>query len=159
MADGRHHGDTLFIVCEDNFRLYESDGLERHNVSAAHAPEAPLGADLPQDSVRSRIGSVPYSQRGAGPDRAAEVGRYVSGTKPKGGDDGGTQELQDIVRHVTAAHRVKRGDFVWLSWGSDEDGKQLQPVAHSTCIAVSHDGANWLNRHWDTAVPREEMTG
>ena len=74
-----------------------------------------------------------------------------------------TEELQDLVKIFTAAHRSGRGDLVWLSWdGFDRKGCKQKHAHACTLLAVSHRGACILNeaartgafklKHWDLAL-------
>lgn len=51
-----------------------------------------------------------------------------------------SQDLEDLVRLATAAHRTGRGDLVWVSWvGGDRKGQH--PEHGSTLLMLSQAGA------------------
>ena len=56
-----------------------------------------------------------------------------------------SQEIEDLVRHVTLAHRKGVGDLVWLSWdGGNSKGQKCKPSHACTLLAVTIPGARKL---------------
>ena len=98
MADPRHPADILFIVAEQDFRIYGED-LKAMEL----AMDDPMLADKIHELKDKCV--KPNTKEGMLAGREA------------------THELLDIVRTVTAAHRWTtpeqpkgHGDMVWLSW-------------------------------------------
>jgi hypothetical protein len=86
---------------------------------------------------------------------------YTRPSRVKGDAGPPTEELQDIVKLCTAAHRHGKGGLVWLSWdGGAASGRKLSPCHASTLLAVSHltavvmlsEFAKFSFRHFDLAL-------
>jgi hypothetical protein len=86
---------------------------------------------------------------------------YTRPSRVKGDAAAPTEELQDIVKLCTAAHRRGKGGLVWLSWdGGSTSGRKLSPCHASTLLAVSHLTAvvmlsefeKFSFRHFDLAL-------
>ena len=70
------------------------------------------------------------------------------------------QEIKDLVKMCTLAHRYKVGNLVWLSWeGANQQGHRAQPQHGCTLLGVTMTGARGLleaitanaiqKGHWD----------
>ena len=180
MTDPRHPPDTLFIVLEEDFRIYREGGV------AATAEES-RQRGFPteeEDEVIPRedqiyleyadrlhrmplVKQTPLSGEPVASDGGSEEvghGFYVRTAKPKPIDfEGMTEELPDIVKMCTKAHRLGRGGLVWFGWngglGRSKKGhgggqRQAHPYFGSQGIAGSVAGANGLKRVWDGSIAR-----
>ena len=160
MTNPRHASDTLFFLAEEDWRLYEDDQLPQEQLFEASMEEAavslsrspghggssssqPTAADeqrfLHREAVRlawERRSSTDAEQNGP---------RWLKrSTKPARHEFlNPSQHLQDLVRLCTAAHRVQRGNLVWLCWDGDTGPNQPMNVSHgSMFLAVSKSGAD-----------------
>ena len=86
---------------------------------------------------------------------------YTRPSRVKGDAAAPSEELEDIVKLCTAAHRRGKGGLVWLSWdGGGDSGRKLAPCHASTLLAVSHLTAvvmlsefdKFTFRHFDLAL-------
>ena len=189
MADPRHAPDTLFFVCEEDFRFYAAEeSVEPSTIGTQlqRLSKEPVAFDTLQEVPGSRSGTVNLRDVYMGRLQAApllgeeswEFGQpyeewlqcvgafYARPVKLSSAQLAAidmTEELQDLVKLCTAAHRSGRGDLVWLSWdGFDRKGCKQRPAHACTLLAVSHRGACILNeaaragafklKHWDLAL-------
>ena len=78
---------------------------------------------------------------------------FTRGRRYEGKEAYVTQELQDLVRIATVAHRKGKGELVWYSWvGAPK--KKTVPSHGSTLVGVSKDGAiKLLEGHGATSAP------
>ena len=176
MADPRHADDTLFIVCEEDFRLYERDqpsqaallwadaepllresqgsGASSSGLNREEAPPEPLYKEALQTSWQARNAASAAAMRRdtVSPSPCVPpLQQWPSRTqKPKPADfENPSVHLKDIIRLCTAAHRHDRGNVVWLTWNGDTGKKaEIQPSYGSMMIGVSWLGANWLKENW-----------
>ena len=176
MADPRHADDTLFIVCEEDFRLYERDQpsqadllwadaepLLRQSQGSASSSSGWKREEAPPEALYKEAIRTSWQARNAA--SAATMRRdTVSPSpcdpplqkwptrtqKPKMEDfENPSEHLKDIIRLCTAAHRAGRGSVVWLTWDGDTGKKaEIQPSHGSMMIGVSWLGANWLKDNW-----------
>lgn len=174
MADVRHVPDTLFIVAEEDWRLHAHEALPE----SAHGPvepfatgagAAPAGwqevvneaaAHTIEQLYDARLALCPL----AGPERPPAVEMeghaelvpglpfYVRQGKPTPAELGHLpQELTDIVRICTAAHRDgRRGGLVWLGWdGANAQGKKRKPVHGALAFGITSLTARLMLQEFD----------
>ena len=99
MADPRHHGDTLFLVCEEDFRIYPEKALERGILEADGSAEymAASSAAAGGVDVWQLLEPAKGVQRGV--HAGLKAGRYLASQKPKAqAKDSIPLELEDLVR-------------------------------------------------------------
>ena len=177
MTDPRHADDTLFLVCEEDFRLFARDQPSQADLLWAEAEAGPLsqspgtGAsssgrrrdEEPPESIYKEALRSSWEARHAA---AAESRRrdtvspspcepplqqwHTRTRKPLKEDfENPSEYLKDIIRLCTAAHRLERGHVVWLTWDGDT-GKnaEVKPSHGSMLLAVSWLGACWLKENW-----------
>ena len=163
MADLRFAPDTLFIVAEEDWRLWKADCQGGKKFTTDALPQeregelaAPSKADGPWSKTKTpTVGGgggkgsswQPRRQRphqpedgpkGWGRPQKAKAAAYTNAS----------QELVDIVGICNTAHRQGCGDLIWLSWSSN--AKTKWTVTHgSTLIAVSARGARILHNHFE----------
>ena len=170
--DDRHPSDTLFIIFEEDWRLFEEDQGPRQEERVAAFVENSLchspGASTDTVSERQKFDQAlasDYKERFAGPvDETAppiypshEGGKYLatSLTKPKGTGQTPAEPIKDIVRLCTYAHRKGLGDLVWLTWDGDTGQhchKKPRPSHGSTAIAMTQQFGHWLEQHWHECI-------
>jgi len=187
MSDATHAPDTLFLVMEEDWRLYPQEArvdakavvehmsrtLPRRQGSSSSVqtwlneggatgnPYVDLDTTLINPHTRGGE-PIPLPDRG-GEERprtdepfasvsrstfegalGAEVPRV---RKPKGGGKGKEvcEEVKDLMKMCTIAHRQGVGHLVWLSWeASNKRGYKCQIGHGSTLVAVSVEGAKRL---------------
>ena len=177
MTDCRHADDTLFLVCEEDFRLFEKDQPDQASLLWADAERGPLSqspgpgassssgpsrADEPTEVVykeslladwKARNAAAAQTmRRGAVSQSPCDPPKWHSRTqKPKKEDfENPSQHLVDLVRLCTAAHRLQRGHLVWLTWDGDTGKKvKVKPSHGSMLLGVSWIGAGWLKDNWE----------
>ena len=181
MADQRHTPDTLFIVCEEDWRLYRTEGEASPEALAAHmarwrSPDETCETTWdPQELYAQRCAAVPLrgeeqasrteSLRDA---KVKPVGRdlYVRRRRPHASEvEPPSKELQDIVRICTAAHRRGHGGFVWLCYestaGKNARRRKRAPAHGFMAVAITAEcarkwhqefNAKFQFKHWDIAV-------
>ena len=147
MLDNRHMEDTLFIVLEEDYRLYEhgeplasdveickgEEFLSRTGGSSGSGGTGPLGQDLDHQTrlVRAqytaRLGvpthPQPESSGASRPDTQENKPKFVNRSEHVKADEFAamiTHDLKSLVRLCTAAHRSRVGDIVWFSWNSHD---------------------------------------
>ena len=166
MADARHTPDTLFFVAEEDFRLTREHARLIPQQVAAKLGKEPQGLqEMPgegtislEELYRLRCSAVPLvgeEEAGAicqssnpADEVAATLGFYRrrKKTKPSAAEMlHVSQELEDLVKICTYAHRQLAGGLVWLSWcGLSEKsrGRKTVPCRGSTLLAVT----SWFAR-------------
>ena len=179
MCDPRHADDTLFLVAEEDFRLYEADQPSQAALLWAQAEAGPLsqspgkGAssssrpsnDEPAETIYKESLRVDWQERNV---KAFWAQRQRAGVSPSPSDpppqpwfdkttkptkedfEHPSPHLVDFVRLCTAAHRLERGHIVWLTWDGDTGKKvKVMPSHGSMLLAVSWMGANWIKDNWN----------
>ena len=162
MADCRHTPDTLFFVAEEDFRLTrEHAAMDPKQVAGRLVPQQAGFLETPgeptislADLYKLRTSAAPLQGEAAGatcesPSPHAEdpamLGFYRRRRKPTGAElQNVSQELEDLVKICTIAHRQHAGGLVWLSWCGAEGkaGRKTAPMHGSTLVAV----ASWFAR-------------
>ena len=175
MSDVRWAPDTLFLVAEEDWRLWRGDchrgagtrpeDLPEDRQGELSDPSSDAACFQPAEAPPSGVGACsqtlkprrekPETRRG-GP---AGWGRGKKATAKEVEET--SQELCDIIHMVNMAHREARGDLVWLSYTVSKTTKWT-PTHGSTLIAVSARGARILNDnkdqwfkepwHWDLVL-------
>ena len=163
-ADERHTPDTLFIVAEEDWRIYEAEAALGPEELARHINEfdwmaMDLEEEAPaldaQDLYARRCERYPLQGRekagetvqpSGGTIYEAGVGFYSRRCKEKGQDvPPPTNELVDIVKICTAAHRRKCGGLVWLCYESAKNKKdktrRVSPRNGLMAIAITAEHA------------------
>ena len=229
MQDERHAPDTVFLVAESDYRVYEADAREPWAFGDVHwrdipVPEVPLDArpsppepaptappglfalpapveiDLSDGLPGTRPSPVPAhparpspapartsvwhgapSSSAAPPPppgaterlRASVAGSclceedlrtaeaqtltqaHLGGWRAKTPLVEPSQELLDVMAIVNQAHRLKRGNIVWLCWegATSQRGRKWMPCHGATLLAITVDGAKKLARHLATEEP------
>ena len=170
MADSRHAPDTLFFVAEEDFRLTrEHAALTPEQVAGRLATkptgfqEMPGEATISLDELYQRRTSLAPLQGDAAagatcesafPDAeaVAMLGFYRRRRKPSAAElQNVSQELHDLVKICTYAHRQRAGGLVWLSWCGGAGGKSRKtaPCHGSTLLAISAWFARQLLLNFD----------
>ena len=161
MSDLRFAPDTLFLVAEEDWRLWRADCHRGASTRPEDMPEGREGelsapssdaacfqpaeaapqTDPALCTLRSRR-EKPETRRGGPPG----WGRGKKATAKEVEETSG--ELCDILHMVNCAHREARGDLVWLSYTTSKAAKWT-PTHGSTLVAVSARGARILHQNWD----------
>ena len=100
-------------------------------------PDAPAGDSEAEPDARSA-----KRKEGAEKDKVSFWG-FTRGRRYEGREAYVCEELQDLVRIATVAHRKGKGDVVWYSWVGSKK-KKTEPSHGSTLVGVSKDGARFL---------------
>ena len=180
MTDARHAPDTLFLVIEEDFRIYKEGGVaptqeERGKRGFPHVEEEEVPAREEEIfleyaerlSAAELVKENPLSVEPVATDGGSEqagYGFYIRTKKPKPHEfEQMGEELPDIVKIVTQASRHGVGELVWLTWdggrgvkakGPQGGWRQAHPAHASTAIAVSVQGAKGLQAVWASHIPR-----
>ena len=159
MSDLRFAPDTLFLVAEEDWRLWRDDcgrgvgaqpkllpeerqgELSAPSSSAQCFQPAPKAAFGPADATLRPRREKPET-RGGGP-RGWGRGKKASAKEV----EETSAELCDILHMVNEAHRLGKGDLVWLSYDVSQNAKWT-PCHGSTLIAVSAHGARILHNNF-----------
>ena len=64
-----------------------------------------------------------------------------------------SQELRDLVRVCTAAHRIGRGNFVWLCWEGNRTNSRSMPSHGTTLVAFTAAFARAFAEFLQSASP------
>ena len=174
MCDPRHADDTLFLVCEEDFRLFEKDQPSQAALLWAEAEAGPLsqspgpGAsssarpsnDEPTETIYKESLKADWRARSV----AAFEAQRQEGVSPSPSDpppppqpwfdrttkatkadfEHPSQYLVDLVRLCTAAHRLQRGHMVWLTWDGDTGKKVKTHPSHGSMLL----GVSWMGATW-----------
>ena len=160
MLDTRHIPDTLFIVLEEDFRLYPPEGepvasdvgISRgaeflgDGIGGCGAGGEPVASPDPTASQvpivkaqwHARLG-VPPDNRKAGPltrpkGMAAPSPTFLTRPVKASADEhkyNTSRELEDLVKLVTAAKRCNVGDIVWFCWNEQPGASQVKSPSPS----------------------------
>ena len=198
MCDPRHCPDTLFLVAEEDFRLWPADEEVDAQGVAAEIHSQLAGSSSTRSTFQDEVGAASSGLRVPFANVHARAGEPVAPAQPGPSDEPGhpgepvapemlgwervvgeffrpaskssgaesrhpSQEIQDVVKMVTAASRRGVGDLVWLSWdGFNRRGKKQKPQHAATLIAVSLEGAwklriafaegKFQQKHWDVTL-------
>ena len=156
ISDPRFAPDTLFLVAEEDWRLWKADCKQGEKLAPGDLPDdrqeelsAPTtGSQDAYPAVRAFSDvTVSSSQptKGKGEGKLRSWGRP---TKAKPGEVQQTsQELLDILHMCNVAHRANKGDVVWLSYNTRANARWC-PSYGSTLIAVSARGGRILHDNW-----------
>lgn len=153
ISDPRFAPDTLFLVAEEDWRLWKADCKKGQKLQPADLPEdrqaelsAPTGSQDAYPAVKAFSDpTASSSQPTKGEGKLRSWGR---GTKAKAADVQQTsQELLDILHMCNTAHRQGRGDVVWLSYNVRANATWT-PSYGSTLLAVSARGGRILHDNW-----------
>ena len=179
-ADRRHAPDTLFIVAEEDWRLYRAEA----EITADQRAERMMQWRYPHtyDPVYSarelylaRCAETPLQgEEQAGKEESIDnaawepvgVRMYRRRHRPYAEQvQEPSEELQDIVKLCTVAHRHARGGFVWLCYECEKSKSNKQrrraPRNGFMAVAITAECArSWLSefnlkfklKHWDVAV-------
>ena len=181
MADERHASDTLFLVAEEDWRLYAEDCKLTPQFLAEEAVHAYAGRrddpslspepwESPAQAYRRRIDASNLIGDAAGisaEDRAKipayleqlSPGIYKRRKKPKDDCDPSV-ELVDLVRLMTLAHRHHAGGLVWLSWDGAAKGKagrRACPMHATTLLGISAWTARTMLANFRSWFPMRHM--
>ena len=151
ISDARFAPDTLFIVAEEDWRLWKADCRKGEKLQADDLPpERVAELSAPSGPVDAYAGDpsrgTPWrrsSQPGKGELRS--WGRSSKATASQVRQT--SQELLDIVHMCNTAHRMGRGDLVWLSYTVNSKSKWT-PTHGSTLLAVTARGGRILHENW-----------
>ena len=162
MSDLRFAPDTLFLVAEEDWRLWKSDCSGGAGVSPDDLPTEREG-ELSAPSDTAGPWSALQTAEDAGADSPAEARTSTKRqqARPGAGPTGWgrpkkakpeqveqtSQELCDIMAMCNAAHRAGKGELIWLSWQSNAKSTWT-PTHGSTLLGVSARGARVLSNHF-----------
>ena len=156
-ADVRKAGGSVAAEQQDSQHHEKSAGTGKVSLKKVHAyqtgePSAPSSGGPSAPSTGEP--SAPGSGDSAGvqahdTEWAHKFGAFHERPhKPqekKGEEVQPSQEIKDLVRLVTLAHRHDLGDLVWLSWdGANSRGHKCKPGHACTLLAVTIPGARKL---------------
>ena len=153
ISDPRFAPDTLFLVAEEDWRLWKADCKKEGKLQKADLPEdrqeelsAPSGSQDAYPAVKAF--SDPSSSSFQPTKNEGELRSWGRGTKASAADVQQTsQELLDILHMCNTAHRQGHGDVVWLSYNVAAKASWA-PSYGSTLLAVSARGGRILHDNW-----------
>ena len=160
ISDLRFAPDTLFLVAEEDWRLWRDDCKQGTGLQPTDLPED-RQAELSAPSADAECWKAP-SKLSADATRTSGLELRRQREQPSGGAVRGwgrakkakaaevqetSQELCDILNMVNSAHRCARGDLVWLSYTVSKK-TQWTPTHGSTLLAVSARGGRLLHSNW-----------
>lgn len=167
MTDGRHSPDTLFLVAENDFRFFREHCVSDRDWMAevdAFVESHLQGPEIVDSWGQLRPSWPPESEDiipssddelGGGSERVEPVAhRSVEEVQSSGMSFWGfskagkfmdkeayqTEELCDLVRIATVAHRKGKGDLIWYSWVGAKS-RRTMPSYGSNLVGVSQEGA------------------
>ena len=183
MADDRHAPDTLFLVAEEDWRLYRQDCKGAGELTALDVlAEQGASTQIPEtldDVYERRVAAVPIRGTSPFPDpenMPTEVpGASASSQPPVMTHDGlgwfrsskkppaeafehVSQELDDLVRMATLARRVGHGDLIWYSWdGCDGKGRKERPAHGSSLLGITAAAAKKMLKNFERWFPKKHF--
>ncbi len=157
MCDERHAPDTLFIVAEEDWRLFAEDMRKREPVATL--------SQVPYAGSRPPWPSVAELQERRD-EFSCPPGEWYAVTR-KRAEMPPTEVLQDLVSYATAASRFQppRDNLLWLSWQPWQPGDSKRICKGrrddvlgfgSTAVMVSAEGAKRLRHGLARRRPRLE---
>ena len=183
MLDSRHIPDTLFIILEETFRLFPSEGepiAPDLPPSAGHTFLYPRDSDLGAASSSRRgtleeschkvsMSSLQWQARvGVPPDVKKKEADGAHRPQPVFATRANKESraahstamsphLEALVRICNTAHRLTCGDLVWFSWNDEiwerKSKHEPSPSWGSHGIACTVSGAKWLQQE----IPRMDL--
>ena len=154
ISDQRFAPDTLFLVAEEDWRLWKADCKKGQPLAAADLPpervaelSAPTGSkdEIPAVTAYHDLTASSFQPTQGGEGELRSWGR---GSKATAADVQQTsQELLDILHMCNTAHRQGRGDVVWLSY-CVQPNCTWTPTNGSTLIGLSARGGRILHDNW-----------
>ena len=181
ITDGRHSPDTLFLVAENDFRFYRdhcvstkdwlsevdefvSEYLEGPDMvdswgilQPAYAPDAhpvPPSSDEEAGGGKTTVEPDAHRDKREIQREGLSYWGFSPGRKFVGEEAFMSEELNDLVRIATFAHRRGKGDLIWYSWVGAKTRKTM-PSHGSTLVGVSKEGAFKLL----SAIRKEKKAG
>lgn len=167
-ADQRHAPDTVFLILEEDFRLFPDDAAQQQ----ADRRSEREWKTLPKSRAMS---AGMLRQRNALHAGTARCRATRSVPQPKAGDNGGflqyrrppkpsasdferpSVHLRNLLALVNAADIHNRGNLVWLSYCPANDKYRQAPrtgsqyiSGGSTLISLTARGARWLRQEFHT---------
>ena len=155
ISDQRFAPDTLFLVAEEDWRLWKADCKQGEKLAPEDLPEdrqeelsAPSGSQDAYPAVRSFSDVTASSSQPTKGKGKATLKSWGRPTKAKPAEVQQTsQELLDILHMCNVAHRAGKGDVVWLSYNTRANQRWC-PSYGSTLLAVSARGGRILHDNW-----------
>ena len=160
MADPRHFPDTMFIVLEEDWRLFQRDTQvtsETIGLAALPKPSGSGSADTYSEAEVYKFRTqglpgpgvpfAPVAQAAPSPDSTGvpfapgpdeDLLTHERPRKLQKGEPAVISPyLAELLQVCTAAHRKQMGGMIWLSWdGACKKGSKIKPSHALTAIAI-----------------------